>query len=794
MLGVGGAAHAQALPSPTQFKAEHGGRIDLSGTRFTYDAKTDTFVARGNAVLKQGPSLLRAEILSFDRRNQIARAKGAVKLTDPQVDITASQARFDLRNETGELDNARVRTKPQGYLLEGSRLSKLPGQHYHISNGYFTSCGCETGTPSWSVRAKDLDITLGGEGVIRSGRFQILDHPVLYVPYASFPVGIDRRSGLLAPLLGQSRLRGFQYFQPYYLDINRSSDATVGLDIETSARVGGLAEYRLQNGPDDYLRATGGFFDESIRGNRNTDIIDNQIADPHVPIDRYGLIGVARQHLTPNLTAFGDGITVSDSLYLREMDLYTLSRGYGSNFSVMRTANSDFGLQQSFTNSYLRLSGTWIQDLIQPPQFTLQTLPQLLWSGRQNLGVGYAFADFDVSGANFYRGDGVDGTRFDIYPRVTVPWRWGDYLYAYASAGGRETVYDTSGHKINIIPVGTFDPALGTTLTYNNGLALGPLSQGGLQHREVGYLSAGASTVIDRVYDFDRFSIEKLKHTIEPLVRYDYVPVVDQASLPLFDSVDRIEPRSLFTYGLVSRLYAKMAPGASVGRQNDMPAVNAVSLDSADEGEPQPPAQQGDVRELAEFSLLQEYDTSHSLTVQGPHFSDILAGLVTFPNRYLWLGEYSDFNPNTRQFAGQNVFLVVRPPWAAAPRNRAFLGRAFIGGPYLQLNYLFIGGRTGVQQISGRLYYEFFKRLGIYYEPSYDLADGRMLYTEYGVRLKSKCDCWVLDVGVNNSINPSEVQVFVQLTLGGIGSIGRNPFGQNLLMSNPYGVNRGPWQ
>lgn len=785
------AVSAQELPSPAQIKSEHRGRIHLSGTRFTYDARTDTFVLRGNAILRQGSTLLKAEIMRFDRRNQTAVAKGKVRLTDPQVKITASGATIDLRNETGELDNAEVRTKEPGYVLQGRAISKLAGQHYHISNGYFTSCGCENGTPSWSITAKDLDVTLGGQGVVHSGRFQILDHPVFYVPYASFPTGVERRSGLLAPLLGQSHLRGFQYFQSYYLDINRSSDATVGLDLETNARVGVLGEYRLQNGPDDYLRATAGFFDEGLRSNRNADIVDRQIADPHVPINRYGLIGTLRQHLTPDLTAFADGITVSDSLYLREMDIYTLSRGYGSNFGVLRTANSDFGLQQSFTNSYLRLDGTWIQDLIQPPQFALQTLPELVWSGRQSLSLGYAYLDFDASAVNFYRDKGVDGTRIDLFPRVTLPWRWGDYLDAYVSAGGRETLYDTSGHRIQIIPVGSFDPTLGQTLAYNNGLALGPLTQGGFQHRELGYLSAGVSTVIDKIYDFDHFSIEKLKHTIEPVMRYDYVPVVDQTGLPLFDETDRVEPRSLFTYGLVSRLYGKFSPES----QSEMPAVNGYSLNSPEEGSPLPPAQGSSVRELAEFSILQEYDTSHALTVQGPHFSDILAGLVTFPSRYLWLGEYSDFNPNTRQFAGQNVFLVVRPPWvSAAPRKRAFLGRAFIGGPYLQLNYLYIGGRNAVEQISGRMYYELFKRLGVYYEPSYDIADGRMLYAEYGVRIKSKCDCWVFDVGVNDSLNPGEVQVFVQLTLGGIGSIGRNPFGRNLLMSNPYGVNRGPWQ
>ena len=35
--------------------------------------------------------------------------------------------------------------------------------------------------------------------------------------------------------------------------------------------------------------------------------------------------------------------------------------------------------------------------------------------------------------------------------------------------------------------------------------------------------------------------------------------MVKQSQLPLFDSVDRIEPRSLLTYGFTSRIFAKFS-------------------------------------------------------------------------------------------------------------------------------------------------------------------------------------------------------------------------------------------
>ena len=36
-----------------------------------------------------------------------------------------------------------------------------------------------------------------------------------------------------------------------------------------------------------------------------------------------------------------------------------------------------------------------------------------------------------------------------------------------------------------------------------------------------------------------------------------------------------------------------------------------------------------------------------------------------------------------------------------------------------------------------------------------------------------------MDLGITKSINPSDTQYQFQLTLGGIGSVGQNPFGRN---------------
>ncbi len=370
--------------------------------------------------MTQGGSVLKADQIDIMRRERQARAVGHVHLIDPEVEMWATEATIDITNETMVLYNAKVLAKKNIYHLEGKQITKLEGQTYQVTEGFFTTCGCEKGTPDWSINAKQMEVTMGQTGTVHGGTFNVAGQPVIPLPYAIFPADSDRHSGLLSGREGHSGLRGFQWLQPYYFAINKSSDATVALDVETSQRVGGLAEYRLTNGKDDYLWADGAFYNESLRSqsNRTGDIPDFQIADPHIPVDRYGIIGMARQHITDNLIAYGDTVSVSDSLYLREMDVWTLSRGYGAtNFGSMRNAQSDFGLLAQFENAFARLQGTWNQDLIQPQSFALQRLPDLTVTGRQELFNNLMFADYDAEAVNFYRSEGIDGGRFDVNPQ-----------------------------------------------------------------------------------------------------------------------------------------------------------------------------------------------------------------------------------------------------------------------------------------------------------------------------------------------------------------------------------------
>lgn len=817
---VARAAAAKKGGVPSTVRTGHEEPVNVTGQETIYDSKTDTFIVKGDAVMTQGGTVLKADEIDINRRERQARATGNVHLIDPEVEMWATDGTIDMTNETMVLNNAKILAKQHIYHLEGKQISKLQGQTYKITDGYFTTCGCEHGTPSWSISAREMDVNVGQTGTARGATFDVAGHPIMKLPYAIFPADSNRHSGFLSGREGQSGLRGFQWLQPYYIAINKSSDATAAFDVETAQRIGGLAEYRLNNGHDDYLWVDGAFYNESIRSdaNRNGDIVDTQMADPHIPVDRYGIIGMTRQHLTDDLIAYGDTVSVSDNLYLREMDVWTLSRGFSTtSFGSFSNAPSDFGLLDQYEDGYARVQGQWNQDLIQPQQFALQRLPDATVSGRKELFNNLMFADYDAEAVNFYRSEGIDGGRFSANPRVTLPWRWGDYVYGYGTVGGQGVFYDTSGNNISIFPVGTQpNPPHMTgkparthptcaddgwvTLTFNNCVGLSGFGASGTSGRFIPYAQAGLSTVLDRVYDVQWKTIEKLKHTIEPFVNYAYVPNIYQGNQPLFDQVDRMNGRSLMTYGVTTRLFAKIQDQAPEETATDATPTEGVSDTESTVGPfhedplatslaPRggPIVRDGEhSQELAQLTVWQAYDFSHPVFGSDSGVSDIEGLLNIYATDFATVSSQVDYNPrNSPGFTFANAAVSMQPPWSQA--SNIYMGRA-LQGSFVELGYNYANRNATVLQatrrnssefISARAYTDLFDYLGVYIGPQYDIAATQLLSTEYGVRLKSPCNCWAADLGITDSYNPNEVQIQFQMTLGGLGSVGRTPFGRN---------------
>lgn len=681
--------------------------------------------ARGNVVVTHGSSRLWADHLHYSHERRTARVRGGVRVESDAGRLTANEADFNLEDETGELINVELHAKDERYSLWGDRAEKRVGQSYHIENGRFTTCRCADGAPSWSISGDQFDLSVGGYADVRGGRFNILDYPVLYVPRALFPVEIERQSGFLMPRFGASSRRGFQTLLPFYLAIDKSQDATVALDVETSARAGLLGEYRYALSRRSSGSLGGAYFNESFRGT-------TQAITPgsRIPENRWNVQADQHHSLLGGINAYSNLFLVSDDLFLREINTYSLEHPRVVATRTLPYTDSRIGLMRSWDRFAVRGEAIYYQNLAQPSDVTesqtLQRLPEARIWGQQTL-FDSVIATMDISAASFQRGRGTDGFRADLQPGLRVPLPLGRYAFGFVQVRGRETAYRLFDNEL----------ADGTRLP-------------SLRSRETFRVDAVAESSLGRIFATPWDDGGKLKHVVEPLLAYTFVPNVAQDDLPFFDGVDRVNARNQVTYGFTTRLLEKKRAD-----EVNRPAV----------------------REIARFSVAQSVDINRQIEpisceiISGEpcgsdHFSDLdLAGRLN-PSHFLSLRFRSNYDTNNTNLSAAQVGIFIQdprvPPKSEDDRRVSTTTSAGISYRFLAPNRL--------QQVDANLVVELTRWAGFLYSSRYDVVQQRFLDNFYGFRFLSQCDCWSLDLTVTDRTNPRELEVRAQVSLVGLGS------------------------
>src|SRR6202140_5963680 len=78
-----------------------------------------------------------------------------------------------------------------------------------------------------------LDATVQ-DGVARHVTMRFKDVPIFYTPYISFPLGDERKSGLLFPSFGHSSSNGYELEIPYYFNLAPNYDLTLTPGVLTA--------------------------------------------------------------------------------------------------------------------------------------------------------------------------------------------------------------------------------------------------------------------------------------------------------------------------------------------------------------------------------------------------------------------------------------------------------------------------------------------------------------------------------------------------------------------------------
>ena len=204
-----------AIRTPIEISAD---RADITGAKGS--------VLSGTVEVKQGDRNLVAEKIEYDAQSQGYKVSGNVQYTDPELEVTGDTAEFEAGASRAIFTNATF-NYPAG-PARGSASKFELREDRTISLTDVTYTACPKGKDDWELVAGQIELNSNeGKAVARNVKMKFKNVPFLYLPYFSFPLSGQRKSGLLAPDFGNSDRNGTNIMVPIYWNIAPERDATI---------------------------------------------------------------------------------------------------------------------------------------------------------------------------------------------------------------------------------------------------------------------------------------------------------------------------------------------------------------------------------------------------------------------------------------------------------------------------------------------------------------------------------------------------------------------------------------
>jgi LPS-assembly protein len=697
------------------------GPVDIEADELTFEKETQTYEAHGQVEVSREDLSLKADHARLNMATKELVAWGNVLLREGEDVIECQRLEVNLDTRLGRIHQARLYLKDQNFHITGQEVMKLGENHYRIREGSLTTCDAKR--PPWKFSVKDLevkDMALGGWGTAKGPIFYLEGIPVLYLPWGAFPVRRERQSGFLLPQGGYSSEDGIRAGLGFYWAFAKNMDASFYLDWIGKRGFKEGVEFRYAFAHETTGKANFYFIsDKSVPNDPDTPVVNGQT----IHHNRYAFFAVHQQKLPGDFYLKGDINRVSDHKYLEDFDRDIPERTSIDSWSARQLRSVVFGGKNWDGFSFLTQTAVYDDLTKESNDATVQRLPQIgVYAHPQSILGLPLFFDLTSSYNNFWREENVTAQRWDLFPRITFPIRLFDVLKLESDIGGRETFY-----KFDNDPTGTYH---------------------GRESRETFAAGMEMSTDFYRVYDgeifskiSDVFKISKWMHTIEPIVRYQYSPQVNQDGIPVFDDVDRIPYTSQITYGVTQRLIGKSGEG--VGAR---------------------PYEYGKLKIFQNYSLGDPIATDPK--GNGEHFSNIQAELWWNFNPYLSAHSEAEINPYRWSFDVFNFLIQAKDRREDA----------------IQIQYRTTRGSDKQVNVSGRI--KTIRPLYLYGGINYNLMEKAWIQMIYGGEYQSQCwsvGCFVTDRNQSpDGTQKREWKFTFYFTLLNIGSGGNRPYFMNL--------------
>ncbi len=729
----------QTCAAEISYKAE--GPITMEADRLTYDQKGDSISLEGDVrILYKGSTVQADKVIFFDKTKDVV-AEGSVVLTEGEDILRCDRLELNIETKKGVVYQGKLFLKKKNFHITGKKAEKLGESEYHVHDATLTSCDAKL--PYWMFTIKELDVDIEGYGQGWWSGFRVLDVPVLYFPWAIFPVKRDRQSGFLFPDFGSSSKWGPELTIPFYWAIAPNQDATLYVERIGDARGRGFKggiEYRYAWSTQAQGRISGNYiWDE--RGDKSLWWDERQHKS------RWSTFAEHDQRF-PNGYYFKTNINwVSDKDYTVDFpeDVPMETRIDATSLNQLE---STVTVGKNWEWAAVEADAYYFRRLYFPDEFsdpfplesdnnrvTMQMLPQVNFSLYQDRFLETPiFYEMEAQGTNYWRKelpsatlprDILRGGRIDLYPRVSVPLKPLDIVRFEPWVGYRETIYFDPTEKFDAV-----------------------------SSREIFDAGASLATTVSRVFPLEWGKVRGLKHIIEPKVIYTYVPGVNQARNP--DFTGRINRTVIqtdnpyFNYGI-----------DTITRQNTitwMLTNYVIGKEVGKDGEVTYP-------EYLYLKMYQGYNFSPDLPDAGvEHLSNLAAEARIAPFTWLSGTMQLEYNPHHKRLDLFNSGIQF----------------ADTRGDKLGVQYRFTKSLDlfpGVEEINTELGIRIIDPLDLYFDYRYNLRDNVRIETVYGLDFRHQC--WEVSLRVhdiNRQPDPtepggtnSELKVMVWLTLTGLG-------------------------
>ncbi|HKN10764.1 MAG TPA: LPS assembly protein LptD, partial [Pseudomonadota bacterium] len=503
---------APATPIP---EGDHRIRFDSDAASFNTDGLA---VLTGHVQVHQDQRSVAADSVTYDQKTGKVVVTGAVDFEDPKIGILSDKGTYDALGGA-DFSEANFRIFDRNGRGFAKEMAVHPDGKVDLLKVRYTTC--PVGNQDWMLQASSINLdTNEQEGTARGVVMRFKDVPIFYTPFISFPLGDERKSGVLFPSFGHSTNNGWQLEVPYYFNLAPNYDLTLtpGFLSARGVQLGG--EFR--------------FLTASSHG---------QIEENFLPDDKIEHDNRAYLHIT-DVTNLAQGLrfdtditSVSDSNYFED---FAVGAEQTSVTFLERRAELLYYDDAWRIRAQLQNFQT-IDTALDAGDRPYSRVPRIEAYGLWPLFDTHFVLALDSEATNFLREVGPAGVRLDLSPEL----RWssrGPGYFVEPAVGYHFIQYDLQNAAVG-------DPS-SPTLT-------------------VPYARLDTGLIFER----DAGSEGQRTQTLEPRMVYSWVPYRNQNELPVFDTGqpdmnlvelfrtnryvggDRVGDANQMAFGLTTRLF-----------------------------------------------------------------------------------------------------------------------------------------------------------------------------------------------------------------------------------------------